>query len=188
MKYFENNIKYTYKKNSSEIPQLIKYCEWKDCNDKGIHRAPKNREYLREFRWFCLEHVREYNKKWNYFSGLSQIEIEKELKADFSWHLPTWPMSENLNKNNIKDEFEILNSTSSTKNINKMDNLQSNKETKALRKLGLPLDSSLQDIKRRYKILVKKHHPDTNINKKKSNNILIEINEAYKVLLTTINQ
>jgi len=94
-------------------------------------------------------------------------------------------MSENLNKNNIKDEFEIL---SSTKNVNKIDNLQSDKETKALKKLGLPLDSSLQDIKRRYKILVKKYHPDTNINKKKSNNILIEINEAYKILLTTINQ
>ena len=77
MKYFDNNIKYIYDKNGSETPQLTKYCEWKGCNNKGIHRAPKNREYLREFRWFCLEHVREYNNKWNYFSGLSQIEIEK---------------------------------------------------------------------------------------------------------------
>ena len=185
MKYFDNNIKYIYNKNGSDTPQLTKYCEWKGCNKKGIHRAPKNRECLREFRWFCLEHVREYNKKWNYFSGLSQIEIEKELKADFSWHLPTWPMSENLNNNNIKDDFEILDST---KNMNKISNLENNKETKALRKLGLTLDSSLQDIKRRYKILVKKHHPDTNTNKKKSNNILIEINEAYKILLKTIKQ
>ena len=185
MKYFDNNIKYIYNKNGSDTPQLTKYCEWKGCNEKGIHKAPRNREYLREFRWFCLEHVREYNKKWNYFSGLSQIEIEKELKADFSWHLPTWPMSENLNNNNIKDDFEILDSTT---NMNKISNLENNKETKALRKLGLTLDSSLQDIKRRYKILVKKHHPDTNTNKKKSNNILIEINEAYKILLKTIKQ
>ena len=119
------------------------------------------------------------------FLDLSQIEIEKELKADFSWHLPTWPMSENLNNNNIKDDFKILDSTT---NVNKISNLKNNKETKALRKLGLTLDSSLQDIKRRYKILVKKHHPDTNTNKKKSNNILIEINEAYKILLKTIKQ
>ena len=185
MKYFDNNIKYIYDKNGSETPQLTKYCEWKGCNNKGIHRAPKNREYLREFRWFCLEHVREYNNKWNYFSGLSQIEIEKELKADFSWHLPTWPMSDNINKNDIQDDFEFLNSA---KNINKINNLEKSKEIKALRKLGLTLDSSLQDIKRRYKILVKKHHPDTNTNKKKSNNILIEINEAYKILLKTIKQ
>tara|TARA_B100001063_G_C16762298_1_gene556636 strand:- start:1912 stop:2469 length:558 start_codon:yes stop_codon:yes gene_type:complete len=185
MKYFDNNIKYIYNKNGSDTPQLTKYCEWKGCNEKGIHKAPRNREYLREFRWFCLEHVREYNNKWNYFSGLSQIEIEKELKADFSWHLPTWPMSENLNNKNIKDDFEVLDST---KNVNKISNLENSKETKALRKLGLTLDSSLQDIKRRYKILVKKHHPDTNTNKKKSNNILIEINEAYKILLKTIKQ
>ena len=185
MKYFDNNIKYIYDKNGSETPQLTKYCEWKGCNNKGIHRAPKNREYLREFRWFCPEHVREYNNKWNYFSGLSQIEIEKELKADFSWHLPTWPMSDNINKNDIQDDFGFLNSA---KNINKTNNLEKSKEIKALRKLGLTLDSSLQDIKRRYKILVKKHHPDTNTNKKKSNNILIEINEAYKILLKTFKQ
>ena len=90
--------------------------------------------------------------------------------------------------NKIKDEFEILNSTRSKKNINNVDNLRNNKEIKALRKLDLPLDSSLQDLKRRYKMLVKKYHPDTNINKKKSNNILIEINEAYKILLATIKQ
>ena len=94
-------------------------------------------------------------------------------------------MSDNINKNDIQDDFGFLNSA---KNINKINNLEKSKEIKALRKLGLTLDSSLQDIKRRYKILVKKHHPDTNTNKKKSNNILIEINEAYKILLKTIKQ
>ena len=183
MKYSENNIKYIYKRNDSETLQLTKYCEWTDCNNKGLYRAPKNRKSLREFRWFCLEHIREYNKKWNYFSGLSQIEIEKELKADFTWHLPTWPMGENLDKNNIKDTFDILQSKNSKNKYNKTKGLQNNKIIKALKKLDLPLDSSLQDVKRRYKILVKKYHPDTNINKKKSNNILIEINEAYKILL-----
>jgi len=183
MKYSGNNIKNIYKRNNSESLQIVKYCEWNDCKNKGIYRAPKNREYLRKFRWFCLEHVREYNKKWNYFSGLSQIEIEKELKADFTWHLPTWPINENLIKDNIKDEFDIIYSTNSTKINDKITNSKDNEIIQALRKLNLPLDSSLQDVKRRYKILVKKHHPDTNINKKKSNNMLIEINEAYKILL-----
>ena len=88
------NINKNYMNDNSEKLQLTKYCEWKGCNKKGIYRAPKNRENLREFRWFCLEHIREYNKNWNYFSGLSQKEIEKELKADFTWHLPTWPINE----------------------------------------------------------------------------------------------
>lgn len=183
MKYSENNIKNIYKRNKSDTAKLVKYCEWENCNNKGVHRAPKNRSLLREFRWFCLEHVREYNKNWNYFSGLSQREIEKELKDDFTWHLPTWPMGEQIHKNNFKDDFDILNNNNySNKNIKKH-KTESNKIINALKNLNLPLDSSLQDIKRRYKILVKKHHPDANTNKKKSNNKLIEINEAYKILL-----
>ena len=63
MKYSNSKIKNLYEKKNL---QLIKYCEWKDCNNKGIYRAPKNRNNLREFRWFCLNHVREYNKKYDF--------------------------------------------------------------------------------------------------------------------------
>ena len=101
------NINKNYMNDDSEKLQLTKYCEWKGCNKKGIYRAPKNRENLREFRWFCLEHIREYNKNWNYFSGLSQKEIEKELKEDFTWHLPTWPMN-GKHAYNIKDESSTM--------------------------------------------------------------------------------
>ena len=167
-------------KNKSENLKLIKYCEWKDCDNKGVYRAPKNRENLREFRWFCLDHIREYNNKWNYFSGLSQKEIEKELKADFTWHLPTWPMNESI-KYTIEDDLDILKTNSNKKN--KKTKIKNNKITNAFKKLNLTLDSSLQDIKRQYKVLVKKYHPDTNNNNNKSNNKLIEINEAYKTII-----
>lgn len=166
--------------DNSEKLKLIKYCEWKGCDEKGIYRAPKNRENLREFRWFCLEHVREYNKNWNYFSGLSQKEIEKELKADFTWHLPTWPIN-GKHTYNIKDELNIL--KQNKKNKNKNNKPINNKIDKAFKKLDLTLDSSLHDIKRQYKILVKKYHPDANKNNIKSNNKLIEINEAYKIII-----
>jgi hypothetical protein len=176
------NINNNYMNKRSEQLQLVKYCEWKNCNNKGIHRAPKNREYLREFRWFCLEHVREYNKNWNYFSGLSQKEIEKELKADFTWHLPTWPMNA-IPSFDIIDDFDILKSSNINKKNDKTNKVENNKITKAFKKLGLSIDSSLQDIKRQYKVLVKKYHPDANKNNSKSNNKLIEINEAYKIII-----
>ena len=166
--------------DNSEKLQLIKYCEWKGCDENGIYRAPKNRENLREFRWFCLEHVREYNKDWNYFSGLSQKEIEKELKADFTWHLPTWPIN-GKHTYNIKDELNILKQNKKNKNQNNKP--KNNKIDKAFKKLDLTLDSSLHDIKRQYKILVKKYHPDANKSNVKSNNKLIEINEAYKIII-----
>ena len=181
MKYTVN-INKNYMNNNTENLQLTKYCEWKDCNKKGIYRAPKNRENLREFRWFCIEHVREYNKSWNYFSGLSQKEIEKELKEDFTWHLPTWP-SNVKNNYNLDDELDILKENINNKGNNKNNKVKNNKITEAFKKLNLTLDSSLQDIKRQYKVLVKKYHPDANKNNIKSNNKLIEINEAYKIII-----
>jgi len=180
MKYSNRKIKNLSNNNN---PQLVKYCEWKDCNNKGIYRAPKNRDNLREFKWFCLEHIREYNKKWDYFSGLSQREIEKEIKKDSTWHLPTWPIRQRLYSTTINDNFEIL-KNSENKNENRYTmKSKDNKILLAFKKLDLPIGASLIEIKKNYKKLVKKHHPDANLNNKSSNNILIEINEAYKILI-----
>ena len=180
MKYSNSKIKNLY---NNQNPQLVKYCEWKDCNNKGIYRAPRNRNNLREFRWFCLNHVREYNKKWNYFIGLSQKEIEKEIKEDSTWHLPTWPMGQRFCSNTIQDDYEILKNYEN-KNDNKYTNkTKDNKILVAFKKLDLPIGASLIEIKKKYKKLVKKHHPDTNLNNNSSNNKLIEINEAYKFLI-----
>ena len=67
--------------------------------------------------------------------------------------------------------------------IELIDSYIDNKINEAFKKLNLTLDSSLHDIKRRYKILVKKYHPDANKSNVKSNNKLIEINEAYKIII-----
>ena len=166
-------------------PQLVKYCEWEGCNNKGIYRAPKNRENLREFRWFCLKHVREYNKQWDYFSGLTQQEIENEIKKDNTWHLPTRPMGQNFYNTKLKDNMDILNKKEN-KNKNydkKIKKSLNNDMIEAFKKLDLPIGASLIEIKKKYKKLVKKHHPDTNLNKNSSGNKLIEINEAYKILI-----
>ena len=89
-------------------------------------------------------------------------------------------MNESI-KYNIEDDLDILKTNTNKKN--KKTKNKNNKITNALKKLNLTLDSSLQDIKRQYKVLVKKYHPDTNNNNNKSNNKLIEINEAYKTII-----
>ena len=48
-------------------------CEWVGCQNKGAHRAPKGRENQREYWHFCLNHVREYNQNYNFFSGMNEI-------------------------------------------------------------------------------------------------------------------
>ena len=57
-------------------------CEALGCRLSGEYRAPRARDRLNEHRWFCLEHIREYNKKWDYFAGLDAEEIEAHIRAD----------------------------------------------------------------------------------------------------------
>ena len=36
--------------------------------------------------------MRDYNRAWDFFSGMSQAEIEGYLREDVTWHRPTWPL------------------------------------------------------------------------------------------------
>src|SRR5512132_2235321 len=67
-------------------------CAWPGCEGEGHFRAPKSRQQLREFQWLCLEHVREFNRGWDYFAGMTQGDIDAHRRADVTWHRPTWRM------------------------------------------------------------------------------------------------
>src|SRR5947207_4891349 len=67
-------------------------CEWQGCKNPGLHRAPKGRSRENEYWRFCLEHVREYNQSYNYFSGMSQDAVMKYQKDAITGHRPTWKM------------------------------------------------------------------------------------------------
>ena len=62
-------------------------CDFPGCNKPGEYRAPKNRG-LKEYYWFCLEHVQAYNAKWNYYEGeddeeaAAAAEEEKKKKEE----------------------------------------------------------------------------------------------------------
>ena len=45
-------------------------CMAEGCFDIGSHPAPKNRQELRSYIWFCLDHIRMFNSQWNYYDGL----------------------------------------------------------------------------------------------------------------------
>ena len=61
-------------------------CDYPGCKEKGEYRAPKDSR-LKEYYWFCLKHVQEYNKKWNYYDGAAAEEEEKNRRARmrFRW-------------------------------------------------------------------------------------------------------
>ena len=70
-------------------------CEWTGCQNKGAHRAPKGRDNQREYWHFCLNHVREYNQNYNFFSGMNADAVARYQKDALTGHRPTWKMGAN---------------------------------------------------------------------------------------------
>ena len=63
------------------------------CAAAGQYRAPKSPDHLDEYFWFCRDHVREYNLKWNFFQGTTDDEFQKFLDKDRVWERETKPFS-----------------------------------------------------------------------------------------------
>ncbi len=169
-----------------------KECDKIDCKNKGEFKAPKSRVNLNEYYFFCLNHVKEYNKSWDFYKGLSVNQIEKSMREDTIWNRPSWPLKGNPYKviEQINDFFinEIpnLDIDDNNKNYFKnkfLDEALTKEENKALNILNLKLPLDLNKIKKNYKKLVKIFHPDVNGNNKKAEEIFKEINESYKLLL-----
>src|SRR6185312_13940710 len=68
-------------------------CEWPGCKKPGGHRAPKGRGNEKTYWNYCLQHVREYNHKYNYFEGMSNDDIASHQKDALTGHRPTWKMN-----------------------------------------------------------------------------------------------
>jgi hypothetical protein len=159
-------------------------CDALDCDLPGEYRAPKSRSALNEFRWFCLEHVREYNASWDYYRGMSPGEIEAQLRSDTSWQRPSWPLGHLGQKFRIDQaiEDELHAFTSRSKAGAAQPATLPAELREALGILGLVWPVSMEVLKSRYKELAKRHHPDANGGNKASEEILKSINLAYATL------
>jgi len=67
-------------KKKEEETRSANQCAWEGCENPGAHRAPMGRNREGQYLNFCLDHVRQYNKNFNYFSGLADDEIARYQK------------------------------------------------------------------------------------------------------------
>ncbi len=180
------------KNNLSWEKTFFRKCDKATCEEKGEFRAPKSRISLNEYYFFCLNHVKEYNKSWDFYKGLSVNQIETSMRDDIIWNRPSWPLKGNHHKimEQINDFF--VNDNGYFFNNKENDSYFKNKiidenlsieENKALNTLNLNLPLSMEKIKKNYKKLVKIFHPDVNGNNKKAEEKFKEINKSYKILL-----
>ena len=169
-------------------------CEAPGCKLAGEYRAPRSRDELNAYRWFCLEHVREYNKKWDYFAGLDAGQIEAHIRADTTWRRPVWPLGARRQNGpyvRIHDPLDLaddagLGERPAAKQLDGSELLTPAERT-ALDVLELSWPSTQADVKSRYKELVKMHHPDANGGAREAEEKLKEINAAYSTLRASEN-
>ena len=161
-------------------------CEWENCKESGKFKAPLEKDNSKDHKWLCEEHIKLFNKNWNYFEGMSQNEIENFLKSDITWHRPTQKFGSpdnffNILWNNVlSDKFNIFNGE---KNFNSLNNKQlSEKDRDAFRIMGLEFDVDWLIIQKKFKTLVKKFHPDRNLGNKQFEDELKKITMAYSHL------
>ena len=180
------------KNNLSWVNHQIRLCDKETCEDKGNYRAPKSRSNLNNYYFFCLKHVTEYNKSWDFYKGLSVDQIELSMRKDTVWDRPSWPLKGNpANVINQLKEFLINDYSLFEKEKEIHDFLRNklvdenitNEEHKSLNILELKMPISVDEIKKRYKKLVKIFHPDVNDDNKNAERKFKEITEAYKTLL-----
>ncbi|WP_370853016.1 J domain-containing protein [Pararhizobium haloflavum] len=175
-------------------------CQWDGCDAKGTHRAPVGRDAEGEYFLFCVDHVRQYNKGYNYFSGLSDGEIARYQKEALTGHRPTWTVGVNkaarhgpahnqarsgsaASAARMRDPFGFFNESRARRQRGgppqrKLKSL----EAKAFETLGLDGGADAADIKARYKLLVKKHHPDANGGDRSSEERFRAVVQAYQLL------
>ena len=171
-----------------QAPPRARSCDMPGCATEGSHKAPRDRG-LKDYYWFCLDHVQEYNNAWNYFSGMSQRDIEEHIVRSALWDRPTrrYDARAQLEEQLYRTAWQTYNYTAEepskgAENPRSSSLLAGTPEFEAMAIMGLEPPLNRDKIKLRYKELVKKHHPDVNGGCPKSEELLKSINMAYTIL------
>lgn len=166
-------------------------CDRPGCPAEGSHRAPKGPDQLNQYYWFCVNHVREYNLSWDYFKGMSDDEVEAYQRAAMTGHRPTWKLGLHqtpaLKDKRLRAVFGLSegmrmfeegpgHAPAEGKPIRRQ---RSKLQMQALDALNLDVNASWDDVKLRYKDLVKKFHPDANGGDRSAEDRLKAVIKAY---------
>jgi hypothetical protein len=172
-------------------------CQWPKCSSPATHRAPKGRLRANEYWRFCLDHVREYNNSYNFFAGMSDDAVAQYQKDSITGHRPTWKMGSLGGQRGrpgnrraegwaAEDPFGLFGEAAAGGTGHARPTAEGRKilnaQRRALDVLGLEPDAKRADIKAKFKVLVKRHHPDANGGDRGSEDQLREIIAAYNYL------
>lgn len=158
-------------------------CSHSGCNRNAEHRAPLSKHQLNEYQWLCAEHIVEFNKRWDYFNGMSQEQIEEFQKDASFGHRPTWKTNES-ERHAAQKLHDALNRFMGSKAaFSPIIAPLNHKDKNALADLDMDHPCTRTDIKAQYKKLVKRYHPDRNPGDKNAEERFKQIAISYQHLI-----
>jgi len=187
-----------YKKDIRIKPDVIyvpktRACAAAGCTGEGAYKVPRSREQLSSYIWVCLEHAREHNEKWDYFRGMSEADIARFQAESVTGHRPTWPLGKRAagipgvdapirGGFHIDDGFAVFGDAEEPVKPRRPERVLTRLQRQAFDILDLEPNATLNEIKARYKELVKRFHPDANGGDRGTEERLKQVIKAYGVL------
>ena len=149
-----------------------------------------------EWRWFCLQHVREFNAGYDWFEGMSAEEILMAQSPVSGWRTESPSFSPRAGVDgtprwaDFDDPLDAISARAG--GIRNRARRQaetvmaggrfSKDEADALEVMGLGSDADRLRLRRRYSELVRRYHPDRNGGDRRHEDRLSRVVEAYQLL------
>ncbi|QQR68572.1 MAG: DnaJ domain-containing protein [Alphaproteobacteria bacterium] len=159
----------------------VRACDHPGCAAPAEHRAPKSRD-LKDYYWFCTEHARAYNTRWDYFQGMTADAIDAFRCADLLGHRPTWPLGSLGAKRRAAQEDDARRANEKKTATDHLARRLPAAGLSALAVMDLQPPVGFDDIRERYRTLVRRFHPDLRGEDNDSENRLKAVTQAYMVL------
>ncbi|MEM6476806.1 MAG: J domain-containing protein [Pseudomonadota bacterium] len=174
-------------------------CEAPGCREAGEFRAPGQRgsgfDGPGEWRWFCLDHIREFNAGYDWFEGMSADEILDAQSPVSGWRTESPGLSPNIHVDGMPrwadfdDPLDAISaraggirSRAEREAKMAMSGMFSKEEAQALETMGLGSNTDRARLRRRYSELVRRYHPDRNGGDRQYEARLNTIVDAYQLL------
>ena len=169
-------------------------CDWPGCVDAGEFRAPGSQspgfDGPGNYRWFCLDHVRDFNHAYDAFRGMTPEQIWAAQSPVSGWERetrafrPTAGIDSAPRWADFSDPLEAISGRARARRpAMREDGRQvMPDERRALSLLGLAIDADRRALRQRYSELVRKYHPDRNGGNRGFEAALQGVVEAYQLL------
>lgn len=176
------------KHKREELPPA-RDCSVIGCGEPAHYRAPKSREQIHEYQWLCLDHVRVFNRQWDFFKGMNTDQIESFRHDSLTGHRPTWEREDHVRRTQPR-YFEAL--EEGLARFFQWDATQTRqararslpaREKRALETLELEDRCTAQDLKTHYRRMAKRCHPDLHPGDQEREERFKQITTAYAYLL-----